>query len=688
MLNNEAGQKVTTAHLKKNAFLYIRQSTLRQVIENTESTKRQYNLQKQAERLGWPCNQIKIIDTDMGESGASQDREGFKKLVSEVGLGNAGIVMSLEVSRLARNSTDWHRLIEICALTGTLILDEEGVYNPSHFNDRLLLGLKGTMSEAELYLIRSRLIGGMLNKAKRGELKVRPPVGLIYDSSNRIQLDPDKRVQESVNLLFKTFRRLGTAGATLREFHKTNILFPKQIFSGPNKGIIVFSKLTYSRIFEVLKNPRYAGAFVFGRRRQIRKDIEGGMTVKYTTRDQWKSLVLDIHKGYITWQEYEENLQRIADNNYKVGKIRCPPREGPALLQGIVLCGICGSKMSVRYHTRRGSLLSPDYNCYGSQKRFGSKHCQTVQGDMLDKKIVDLVVETISPSSLEIALGVQNELKTRMEETQRLHYRHVEKAQYEMDLSKRRFMSVDPINRLVADELELDWNNKIQEYRKTKNEFEDKRQKEVYEITEVQRQKILSLAVDIPNLWNNPKTTIKDKKRIIRLLIEDVTLIKNETEIVAQIRLRGGQNNTVVVRAPKSAWIEKKHSPEVVEKINTLLENHTDGEAAHILNEAGLTSGTGKTFSSERVSVIRRAYKLKSFYSHLRMKNLLTIKELCEKYNVTRYTVYDWRNAGKIKGIKYDDVGRYLYSDPNFKVTINSEGIKKTTQTAQEVQYA
>ena len=266
----ETNSKVTPKHLNRNAYLYVRQSTLRQVVENAESTKRQYDLRRRAIALGWNDEQIQIIDCDLGESGASTTRDGFRSLVTDVSLGRAGIVMGLEVSRLARNSSDWHRLLEICAFSATLILDEDGIYNPANFNDRLLLGLKGTMSEAELHLIRARLFGGMLNKAKRGELWLRPAIGYVYDPHNKIVKDPDKRVQSAIHLFFETFRRLGTAGGTVAEFRRQGLTFPKMMFSGPKKGETIFSRLTPSRARQILRNPRYAGAYAYGLRARPR----------------------------------------------------------------------------------------------------------------------------------------------------------------------------------------------------------------------------------------------------------------------------------------------------------------------------------------------------------------------------------------------------------------------------------
>jgi len=297
-----AHSKVLTQHLQKHAYLYIRQSTLRQVVENKESTQRQYALKQRALSLGWSEEQVQVIDQDLGQSGASTSRDGFQSLVTAVSLGRAGLVMGLEVSRLARNSTDWHRLLEICALTHTLILDEDGIYDPSHFNDRLLLGLKGTMSEAELHVIRARLIGGALNKAKRGELIFRLPIGFILDHQKRIILDPNKRIQESIWLLFATFRRVGTAHSTVKEFYEQGWLFPKRLYSGPQKGDVVYGPLTFSRVFQILRNPRYAGAY--GLRQKEYNGQAKRHLVKYVLPEHWKAFIKDAHPGYLRWDEY------------------------------------------------------------------------------------------------------------------------------------------------------------------------------------------------------------------------------------------------------------------------------------------------------------------------------------------------------------------------------------------------
>jgi DNA invertase Pin-like site-specific DNA recombinase len=363
-LTGDRSLKITPRHLRRHAYLYIRQSTLRQVVDNTESTDRQYALRQRAVALGWPIEQVVVIDRDQGQSGASAaDREGFQQLVRDVGLGRAGLVMGLEVSRLARNSTDWHRLLEICALTETLILDEDGLYDPAHFNDRLLLGLKGTMSEAELHVLRARLRGGIVNKARRGELEVPLPVGFVYDAVGRVTLDPNQQVQETIRAFFQTFRRTGSATATVKAFRDQQLLFPRHARHGIHHTGTRWVPLQHGRALWVLHNPRFAGAFFFGRSRH-RRTGEARMVIERLPREEWTALIPQAHPGYITWEEFEENQRRLRENAQTIGgdRRRSPPREGPALLQGLVMCGLCGDRMTVRYHRRHGTLW-PTYVC-------------------------------------------------------------------------------------------------------------------------------------------------------------------------------------------------------------------------------------------------------------------------------------------------------------------------------------
>jgi DNA invertase Pin-like site-specific DNA recombinase len=650
--------KITSKHLNQQAYLYVRQSTLRQVIDNSESTKRQYALKNRALILGWKEEQVAVIDCDLGESGASTTRDGFSKMVAEVSLGRVGIVMGLEVSRLARNSRDWQHLLEICALTQTLILDEEGIYNPACFNDRLLLGLKGTISEAELHVIRARMQGGLQAKAKRGDLKMRLPIGYVHDIKDRIVLDPDQRVQDTIHLFFSSYKRLSSMAATVRDFNKKGILFPCRMFSGPRKGELVFKKLTLVKAAQVLHNPRYTGAYVYGIRQQKFRGLDQKPLIHSVDREQWQVLIKDAFKGYITWEEYEEHLKRLEEMcRYNKAAI---PREGPSLLQGIAICGKCGLRMTVRYHTLRSKKLYPDYVCGGESKNVGLSKCQSIPGGQIDACIGAMLLEKLQPEVLEVAFAVQRELQSSVDEANKLRFKHVEQARYEMEVAKRRYMAIDPHNRLVADELESDWNQAIQAHKQAQKEYEDKKAKEEIILSQKQQQEILSLCSDFPALWHNDALSDKDRKRMVRLIIEDVTLTKAE-DILLQIRFKGGALETHHLPLPQSAAEERKHSPEVIAEIERLLYNNTDNEVAKKLNNQGMVSGTGKPFDGRRVQKIRRAYKIRSYSWHLRQQGFVTMKEICNEYNVERWTVTKWRNEGLIESHQYDDAGRHAY---------------------------
>jgi len=660
----DTNSKVTDSHLKRDAYLYIRQSTVRQVLENQESTKRQYALRERAIALGWPNEQVQVIDSDLGHSGASSsDREGFQKLVAEVGMGRAGIVLGLEVSRLARNNADWHRLLEICALSDTLILDEDGLYNPNDFNDRLLLGLKGAMSEAELHLIRARLRGGLLNKARRGELACKLPVGFIYDDQKRVKLDPDRQVREAISLLFSTYRRTGSALATVKHFRKQGFLFPRRLNSGLEKDELDWRHLAHTLVLSILHNPRYAGAYFYGRTRTIRQ-ADGGSLCTKLPRDQWHTLIPDAHEGYITWEEYEDNQRRLLASAQAHGTDRrqSPPREGPALLQGIVLCGVCGKRMLAHYH-QRGARTVPVYKCQREHTQRGGPICQYITGYEIDTAVGDLLLETITPLAMEAALAVQQELTTRLEEADRLRSQQVERMRYEADLARQRYMQVDPNNRLVADALEADWNGKLRTLREAQEACERRRSEDRMLMDEEVRSRVKALTADFPRLWNDLNTSDRDRKRIVRLLLEDVTLIKGE-EIIMHVRFKGGTVTTLTLPAPKCAWEKYRTPSEVVKQIDDLLAHHTDKQVARILNDRGHCSGRNRPFNHEIVRNIRRSYGLKSRYDHLREAGMLTMKEIAERLGVCTLTIKNWRVAGLLIGHLFRGINEYLYELP------------------------
>jgi len=660
-------QQVTPRHLQRLACLYVRQSTLQQVLEHTESTARQYALRERALALGWPAERIRIIDQDLGHSGASTaDRLGFQRLVADVGLGKVGLVLGLEVSRLARSSSDWHQLLEICALTGTLILDEDGLYDPATFNDRLLLGLKGTMSEAELYVLRARLQGGILNKARRAALKLHLPIGFCYIDDDRIVLDPDRQVQDTIHFLFRTFRRTGSANATVRAFRQDQVPFPRRLRSGPHQGELVWGELQHHDVLRLLHNPCYAGAFTFGRTRTSRS-IDGKIHIEELPREQWQVVVHDAHEGYISWEEYEAHLSQLAANSQAYAPQRLsPPREGPALLQGIVVCGRCGERMTVRYHQRSGQRIIPDYVCQRAGTARAETPCQRILGRDLDRAIATLLLEVVTPEAIAVTLAVQDELLARAVEAERLRQLQVVRAQYEADLAQRRYLRVDPDNRLVAEVLEAEWNAKLRALAEAQAVADQQRVQDQLELSTTERLTIAELPQAFARFWHNPRTTDQERKRVVRLLIEDVTVEKAD-QIIAHVRFKGGASRTLTIALPPPFTQSRLTSAKTLSAIDQLLETYTDREVAEQLNAQGERSFAGLPFQAMHVSQLRRNHGLKDRYTRLREAGMLSAEELARQLGVRVQTVWRWYHEGQIEGARYNDRGSCLFLPPQVR---------------------
>ena len=657
----ESHQKVTADHLRRDAFLYVRQSSLRQVFENTESTKRQYALRERASALGWPIERIHVIDSDLGRSGASAEgRDGFQQLVSEVAIGHAGIVLGLEVSRLARNNADWHRLIELAALSHTLILDEDGIYDPAHFNDRLLLGLKGTMSEAELHVLRARLQGGIRNKARRGELELALPIGLVYGADGSVVLDPDRQIQDTLRLLFESFAECGSASAVVRRFQREGWPFPRRIRRGIGKGELLWGTLDHSRVVQILHNPRYAGAFVYGRTRCGRgpqlKSVQ-----RHVAREHWQVLIPNAHAGYIGWEEYERNQATLKQNMGGFGEASRGrmPREGTGLLQGRVLCGLCGTRMRMRYQEVEGRL-EPYYQCTEAAVRRAGKLCQSVRGRPIDEAISALLLESVAPAAIEVALAVQEEIAGRIEQAETLRASQLERARYEAELARRRYLKVDPDNRLVADALEADWNERLRQLDALQREHERQRAADQGLLGEEARGRILALAKEFRHVWNDPRTAPIERKRMMALLIEDVTLVKAD-RVSIHVRFRGGKTRSLVIDKPKPIAQIRKTSPEVVQTVDELLETCTDRQVAARLNELGYRNWQGQSFTFKKVIVLRNAYHLKSRFERLRERGLRTGDELAKQLDVCPTTIHEWGRQGLLRRHLYGNNHRCLY---------------------------
>jgi DNA invertase Pin-like site-specific DNA recombinase len=667
-MNIEITSKVTPEHLQRNAYLYVRQSTLRQVVENTESTQRQYELRRRATALGWPEPQIVTIDSDLGQSGAcAADRIGFQKLVAEVSMNRAGIVLGLEVSRLARNSSDWHRLLELCAYNHTLILDEEGVYDPNSFNDRLLLGLKGTMSEAELHVLYCRLHGGIVCKARRGELKIKLPIGFVYDARDKVVIDPDRQVQQTIELFFESFFRLGSAMAAVKYFRNNKIQFPRRINGGAHHDELIWGKLGYRSAVHMLHNPRFAGCYFFGRRRS-RKRPDGVRTTTMLPRDKWISLIEGAHPGYITWPQFEQIQCMITETAKAYGQDRRhgPPREGPALLQGRVVCGRCGNRMTVRYRSRPShpAGLVADYCCLNRGPAGYDSPCQTIAGAAVDDAIGRLIIDSVTTDALQIAVAVEDELKKRDEQIDLYRKTSLERAQYEADLSRQRYMKVDPNNRLVADSLEADWNDKLRAVEQAYREYEEKRKADARVLNDEARGKIFDLAKQFPAIWNNPLTPAKERKRMLGLLIEDVTILRQE-HLMVQVRFRGGATRSLQLPLPLNAWQRRTTNLETVRMIDELSNEHTDQQIVQILNSKGLLTGAGDKFTTEAIQWLRYNHELKSFKQRLIDRGMLTATELAKQLGVRAKTIPVWRRAGYLSGRKISTEGNWMYEIPD-----------------------
>ena len=665
MLPDTAASKVTAAHLSRTALLYVRQSSLKQVIHNTESAIRQYDLRGKAVSLGWAADQITVIDIDQGHSGASAaDREGFQHLVAEVSLGRAGIVLGLECSRLARNSADWHQLLELCGMTGTLICDEDGLYDPRNFNDRLLLGMKGQLSEAELHFIRARLRGGIISKARRGELITPLPAGLAYDAAGHVTLDPDAAVQGALRRLFTTFEATGSASACVKAFSTEGLAFPWRHRAGPRKGDLDWKPLQHHVVLRVLHNPRYAGAFTFGRRRD--RKLPGGKTV--TTRlprEEWIAFIPGAHPGYITMEQYEANLARLAANAaaHSPDRAAGPPREGTALLQGIIICGKCGNRMTIRYHARRGQQ-TPTYVCQRDGISHGHPPCAVIPGHTLDQQIGEFLISQLTPLAAEAALTVSAELQHRAAEADALRAAHIERARYHADLARRRYLAVDPANRLVADTLEADWNTALRALGDAQAAYDKTREQHDGQLTDAQKDRIAQLVTDLPGIWHDPATPMRERKRIARLLLTDVTVTRTSDTITAHVRLADGQHRTLTLPVPDPAWKIRQTKASTIAEIDKLLDHHTCAEIAGILRRRSLPNGEGHQFSPTMVERVIRTYQLRSRRQRLLDAGLIPLAQIAGLLGVSAGTVKIWYHAGIVSGQRYNDKGEVLYDPP------------------------
>ena len=657
----EYNQKITAKQLKRKAVLYVRQSTMKQVFENAESTMMQYALKDKLIYLGWQPESIITVDCDLGQSGSGvSEREGFKQLVADVGNDEIGAIACLETSRLARNSQEWGRLMEICSITQTVLIDADGIYNLNDFNDRMLLGLKGTMSEAELHFLRARMRGGALHKAKRGEYRTPLPIGYIYDEAGNTIKNPNIEVQSAVNLFFETFRMCGSATKMVRHYAKNGFKFPRDKSNGFKNKELIWSDLSSTRALDMLHNPAYAGIYAYGQRQSV-ATINGGK-IKSKPVDEWHVVLKDHHEGYISEDEFNMNQARLAMNSTHVSPVP-PTREGNALLQGIAICGVCGKKMGVVYHGANREN-TPYYICDDLAKHNGGDRCQYVHGTGIDDAVSGLALERLTQLAIANAIKVKEEIQRRESATDNYFVLQLERARYEAGLARNRYMSVDPANRLVAFELEKIWNQKIIELAKAEEELRIHENEKEKAAVQPDVSDLMSLPNNVKDIWNSGNVQVKDKKRILRCLIEDVTITKKGQSIQCGILFKTGATATLECKNPPMSYTTWTTSADAVEFIRKESMSHTREEIAELLKNSGFTSGKGLPISVDRVGYIMREYNIPSYQDHLKAQGYLNVAEKAAQLNIAQVTVHKWKNAGLLdcEYIKTTGKGDYMFA--------------------------
>ena len=656
--------KVTASHRGRAAIVYVRQSTLAQLERNKESTLRQYDLVSRAADLGWPRASVQVIDDDQGVSGSSAaGRSGFAELAARVGLGQVGIVLALEVSRLARNNADWYRLIDLAAMTDTLVADADGIYHPSRFDDRLVLGMKGTMAECELHILRARLEGGVRNKAARGELKRALPTGLVWgEGPTEVLKHPDEAVTGAIDAIFTAFAETGSARATWLWMREQGLKFPMQPRAYLYGTEIVWVEPTYHAVHNVLTHPAYAGAYVYGRTKFEKSVDEHGQVRtarKILPRDQWQVLIPDHHPGYIDFATWEANQQRIGANTRPqrhqpgTGAVR----EGCALLQGLAVCGICGRKLNVFY--QGPAKATPGYYCAGPGKITdgrGTRHLQ-FGGVQVDTAVADAFLAAITPAALTACLAAVDELEHGHEIALAQHRRALERARYDAARAERRYLAVDPDNRLVARGLEAQWENTLTAVAAAEAELARAERRRPAALSADERAAVLALGHNLHGVWDAATTTDKDRKRLLHTLLEQVTVTITTDEGDAtrhaglHIRWKGGSISTLSVSL-RRALPKIRTDEDTVELIRKLAAHHPDQVIAGILNRQGRRTARALSYTASRVQSLRHHWKIDCYRPEATTQEgeLLTVAEAAKTLGLASSTLHRWINEGFIGG--------------------------------------
>src|SRR5947207_3029766 len=653
--------KVTAQHRDRLAVVYVRQSTLRQVTHHTESTKLQYALVERASMLGWAPSRVLVIDEDMGHSaGGVQDRPGFTRLVSEVGLGHVGVVLGIEMSRLARCGRDWHQLLELCALSGTLLADPDGVYDPAEHNDRLLLGLKGTISEAELHLIKQRMWGGRLAKARRGELAVPLPAGYVRRPSGEVALDPDEQVQAVIRLIFELLDRLGTVNAVLCFLADNHIQLGIRVREGPERGELSWRRPSRAGVQNILRNPAYAGIYAYGRsrvdprRRQAGRPFTGRVR---TAREEWMVFLPGLLPAYIGVEQYERNRQQMEANRSRsqsVGAVR----DGPALLAGLVVCGRCGARMTVHYQRAAGGTLQPVYVCARQKSDYGGGQCQQLAGSCVDGYVTGLLLDALAPAALEVSLAAAGQAGGRRAQVDRIWRQRLERAGFAADRARRQYQLAEPENRLVARQLEKDWEAALAERERLGEEYDRFTASRPRTLTPAERRQIRALAADLPAVWNAPTTTDADRKQLIRHLVEQVrvTVFGASEKADVEVTWAGGHRTAGQITRPVACLTQLSYYPQLATRARELAgAGCTTVQIAERLNAEGFRPPKRiPAFTPNAVSDLLRALGIQRSRIPARRPALAQhdwwLRDLARHLDMSEVTLDSWVRRGCATG--------------------------------------
>jgi DNA invertase Pin-like site-specific DNA recombinase/uncharacterized protein YndB with AHSA1/START domain len=647
------GSRIGAGHRRRAAYVYVRQSTLTQVETHIESKERQYELVQRAVALGWRAADVVVIDDDLARSGAeATQRTGFQRLVADVGLGRVGLVLGIEVSRLARNNTDWYHLLDLCALCDTLIADADGVYQPGAYNDRLLWGLKGTMSEAELHLIRSRLTGGLWHKAAKGELRFWLPTGYEHDERGQIVLSRDERVRAAVALVFAKFEEFGTARRIMTWMVAEGLQLPSQRVGGRMQWI----PPSYPIIHGILTNVTYAGAYAYGRTHEEKVVADG--RVRHRTRsvpqEEWRVLLRDHHPRYISWEQYQTNQERLRANTHLPGgQTRGAPRNGPALLQGLLRCGRCGRRLQVSYSGTRGNC--PRYACHQATRMQGlSGVCQSLGGRRLEKTVVDAFLEAVTPARIEATLQALNEVQEEHRAVLSQWELRLEQARYEVERARRQYDAVEPENRLVARTLEREWEHRLVEASRMERELEHQRLTAATPLCAEEIGHIRRFGVRLAHVWQTPTTEDRDRKQLLRMLIQEIVVTVNRAARVAELTIVWEGGATSQLTSPLNRTGEHRFvtATATVELIRQLAQHYPDDMIARVLIRQGRHTAQGHPFTAGRVQSVRKSYGIAAYAGPrpLMEAGRFTVQQAERELGVSNSTIRRWLGEGLLIG--------------------------------------